>query len=82
MGHRANWKYYVDLYFIIKDYFDIYKIIEKAEEIFGPEFNDKIFRTQLSYFKDVNYTETVTYLEGFEVDDKTIEKNLIEFSLK
>lgn len=82
LGHRAKWKDYVDLYFIIKDYFDIYKIIEKAEEIFGPEFNDKIFRTQLSYFKDVNYTETVTYLEGFEVDDKTIEKNLIEFSLK
>ena len=82
LGHRAKWKDYVDLYFIMKDYFDIYKIIKKAEAIFSSEFNEKLFRTQLAYFKDINYTEKVIYLEGFEVDDKIIEKGLIEFSLK
>jgi hypothetical protein len=82
LGHRAKWKDYVDLYFIMKDYFDINKIIQKANELFSAEFNEKIFRAQLAYFKDVNYTEKVVYLKGFEVDDKIIEKKLIEFSLK
>lgn len=82
LGRRAKWKDYVDLYFIMKGYFDIYKIINKANEIFSSEFNDKIFRTQLSYFKDIDYTEKVIYIKGLEVDDKTIEKKLIEFSLQ
>lgn len=82
LGQRAKWKDYVDLYFIMKDYFDINKIVKKAEDIFSSEFNEKLFRTQLAYFKDINYTEKVIYLKGFETDDKIIKKSLIDFSLK
>ena len=82
LGMRAKWKDYVDLYFIIKDHFSIDKIIKKGRKVFGNEFNRKIFRTQLSYFDDINYAEKISYKPGFEVDDKTVKKALVEFSLE
>ena len=81
LGRRAKWKDYVDLYFVMKDYYDIYKIIKKTRHIFGSEFNEKLFRAQLSYFKDIDYTEKVDYLKGFEVDDEIVKKELTDFSL-
>ena len=81
LGQRAKWKDYVDLYFIMKDFFSFEKISRKGKELFGPEFNEKLFRIQLSYFNDVNYEEEVEFLPGFAVSDKKIKKALIEFSL-
>ena len=81
LGMRAKWKDYVDLYFIIKDFHSVSEIIKQAENIFGNEFNEKIFRGQLAYFEDINYSEEVNYLKGFEVSDKIIKKELINFSL-
>jgi len=81
LGRRAKWKDYVDLYFVIKHYHGIDEIIKKARQIFASEFNEKIFRSQLCYFKDIDYTEKIIYLAGFEADDKTIKKELIKFSL-
>jgi len=79
---RVKWKDYVDLYFVIKDHFSINEITKRAEKIFGAEFNEKLFRSQLAYFKDIDYTEEVIYLPGFKVEDKIIKKKLIEFSLE
>ena len=45
------------------------------------EFNEKLFRSQLSYFEDINYAEKIIYKKDFEVDDKIIKKELIKFSL-
>ncbi|MCK5061516.1 nucleotidyl transferase AbiEii/AbiGii toxin family protein [Candidatus Parcubacteria bacterium] len=81
LGQRAKWKDYADLYFIIKDHYSVDEIIKQGKKLFKPEFNPKIFRTQLSYFGDVSYREKITYLPGFEVDDEIIKKQLIEFSL-
>src|SRR3989344_2452794 len=81
LGRREKWKDYVDLYFIMKDYYKIGEIVKKAEHIFSVEFNEKIFRTQLAYFEGVNYTEKVICMSGFEIDDEIINKKLIEFSL-
>lgn len=81
LGHRAKWKDYVDLCFVMKNYYGIDKIIEKAEQIFGQEFNEKIFRTQLVYFKDIDYSEKIIYMKNCEVSDKTVQKELINFSL-
>ena len=81
LGRRAKWKDYVDLFFIIKDFHSLSEITQKAKNIFGNEFNEKIFRTQLSYFQDINYSEEVKYLKGFEVSNKMIEKELTNFSL-
>lgn len=82
LGYRSKWKDYVDLYFILKNYFSIKEISRKAEQIFGNEFNARIFREALVYFKDINYKESIEFLSGFAVPDKKIKKELIEFSLK
>ncbi len=82
LGRRAKWKDYVDLYFIIKDFHSLSEIIKHAKKIFKNEFNEKICREQLAYFKDISYSEEVRYLKGFEVSDKIIKKELIDFSLE
>lgn len=82
LGMRAKWKDYVDLYFIIKDHYSINEIAKRGKEVFGNEFNEKIFRGQLAYFKDIDYREEVEFLPGFAVSDKIIKTKLIEFSLE
>lgn len=81
LGQRAKWKDYVDMYYIIKDHFSVKKISKRAEEIFKGEFNEKLFRSQLAYFKDIDYSEEIIYLDGYKVDNKIIERALIDFSL-
>ncbi|MFA4831516.1 MAG: nucleotidyl transferase AbiEii/AbiGii toxin family protein [Patescibacteria group bacterium] len=81
LGRRAKWKDYVDLYFIARQHHGIKDICEKAKEIFGNEFNEKLFRTQLAYFNDINYSEAIIFMPGFEVGDEKIKQGLIEFSL-
>lgn len=82
LGRRAKWKDYVDLYFILSHYHSIGDIIARGKKIFGAEFNAKIFRTQLSYFDDINYEERVEFMRGFAVSDKKIKTALVEFSLQ
>ena len=81
LGKRAKWKDYVDLYFIFK-HNSLKDIVERAENLFGSEFNEKLLREQLSYFKDIDYSEKIDYLEGFEVSDEKIKKELTRISLE
>jgi Nucleotidyl transferase AbiEii toxin, Type IV TA system len=81
LGQRSKWKDYVDLYFIFRDYYSLDEVIRKADKLFSNNFNGKIFRTQLSYFDDINYDEAVSFLPGFEVNDDVIKQKLTEFSL-
>jgi len=81
LGMRAKWKDDVDLYFILKNHYTLQQIIKRAQKIFGNEFNEKLFRSQLAYFKDIDYQEKIIYLKGYEVNDKTIKEELINFSL-
>lgn len=62
LGRRSKWKDYVDLYFLLNDKFTLQQIIDRAIMIFGDLFSDKLFRSQLSYFDDIDYTEEVDYL--------------------
>ncbi len=80
LGRRAKWKDYIDLYFIMKYFHGINEIVKKGGEIFAGEFNEKIFREQLSYFKDIDYSEEIMYLKGFKADDKIVKKELTELS--
>ena len=80
LGRRAKWKDYVDIYFILKQY-SIKDVVNKADSIFGSEFNEKIFRAQLSYFEDIDYSEEIEYLPGYEVDEKEVKRVLMEKSL-
>ncbi|EKD45903.1 MAG: hypothetical protein ACD_69C00081G0003 [uncultured bacterium] len=82
LGRRAKWKDYVDLFFIINQYHSIKKIMRRCKTIFAHEFNERLFREQLAYFQDINYSEIVTFLPGYEVSEKEIKKRLIAFSLE
>jgi hypothetical protein len=62
LGRRSKWKDYVDLFFILKDHFSIGQISEKAVFIFGQLFSEKLFRAQLCYYEDIDYTEQVEYI--------------------
>ena len=81
LGQRAKWKDFVDLYFIMKDYHSLHEIITRTNEVFGPVFNDKLFRAQLTYFDGIDYQESVEYLPGFEVTDDQVKKGLQELAL-
>ncbi|MDP2338416.1 MAG: nucleotidyl transferase AbiEii/AbiGii toxin family protein [Bacteroidota bacterium] len=62
LGRRSKWKDYVDIYFILKENFSVKQISERATDIFGQLFSEKLFRAQLSYFDDIDYSEPVEYL--------------------
>jgi hypothetical protein len=79
LNRRAKWKDYVDLYFIMKDHCALKEIIEEADDIFGSAFNSQLFRRQLSFFDDINYTEKVEYV-GEDVQDNIITEFLTEIS--
>ena len=81
LGKRSKWKDYVDLYFLLRDYFDLKSIIQKAETIFGQEFSGKLFISQLAYHEDINYSEAVEFLPGFEVGIEEVKNFLIETAL-
>lgn len=81
LGRRAKWKDYVDLYFILKYHYNLTDIVKKAKQIFKNEFNEKNFRIQLSYFKDIDYSEKVIYSKGAEVRDEIIKNELRKISV-
>ncbi len=60
-----------------KDHFSLQDISGKAKEIFKEFFNEKLFREQLSYFKDVDHSESLEYL-GNEIKDEDIKFFLTE----
>lgn len=80
LGRRAKWKDYVDLCFIGQKY-GLKKIAARAKKIFGSEFNEKLFRSQLAYFKDIDYSEQVDFLKGRALSDSAIKKALEEMSV-
>lgn len=81
LGRRAKWKDYVDLYFISRQT-SFLDIVEKTHQLFGDEFNEKLFREQLAYFADIDYSEEIDYMPGFEMADDKIQSALKEISLQ
>jgi hypothetical protein len=82
LGRRSKWKDYVDLYFIFKNSASLKQVVEKAQDIFGDNFNEKIFKSQLAYFDDIDYSEKVFYSPGFAVDDEVIKKQLSDLAVQ
>ena len=81
LGRRAKWKDYVDLYFLLHEY-TLDQIIQKADLLFGQMFSGKLFRSQLAFHKDIDYSEPVEYMPGFEVSEQEIKDFLIDKSLQ
>lgn len=80
LGKRAKWKDYVDLFFILKTH-GIIEVVDRAKSIFGKEFNEKLFREQLSYFDDIDYSEKIDFFGENYVSDEDIKKFLSGISL-
>lgn len=72
MGQRSKWKDYVDLYYMLKQYYSINEISEKATALFQDLFSKKLFKAQLCYFNDIDYSEAIEFMPGFEVSEKTV----------
>lgn len=70
LGRRSKWKDYVDLYFILKFHLQLDHLIQRAKDIFSGHFNSKLFREQLCYFDDMDYSESVEYLGHAPEDDE------------
>jgi hypothetical protein len=76
-AQQLQWKDYVDLYFILRDYYSIKEIAAKAQSVFGQLFSEKLFRQQLAFHKDIDYNEAVEFMIKPESDDE-IKNFLIE----
>jgi len=78
LGRRSKWKDYVDLYYIIKGHYTVNQIVEASEKNYGQLFSEKLFRAQLSYFDDIDYSESIEYLiqhpTNKEIKDFLVEK--------
>lgn len=72
LGGRAKWKDYVDLYFILKDHYSFSEISIRTRELFHEFFNPKLFREQLAFFDDIDYSEEIEFI------GKSIEKNEVK----
>ena len=81
IGRRSKWKDYVDLYFILKSKLSLEEIIAAADKIFSKNFNDKLFREQLCYFDDIDYSEGIEYV-GSSPSDEEIRAFLESEALK
>ncbi len=81
LGRRSKWKDYVDLYFILKDHFSINEIAGLANEIYKGLFSEKLFREQLAFHKDIDFSETVEYLVS-PVPEEEIKQFLIDKALE
>ena len=82
LGRRSKWKDYVDLYFLLTKHFALAEVADKATELFGELFSEKLFRAQLSYFDDIDYTEQVEYLIPNPPTAEEIKQGLTELSLR
>lgn len=77
LGGRAKWKDYVDLYFLLKYNFSFKQISDRAIEIFENYFNERLFKEEISYFKDISYTEQIEYV-GTPIPEEEIKEFLID----
>lgn len=77
LGRRAKWKDYVDLYFILKDHYSIGEISKEGIALFTGQFSEKLFREQLAFHKDIDYSEPIEYL-GTPIPENEIREFLVE----
>ena len=81
LGRRAKWKDYVDMYFILKYHFSIEEISLESIKIFDNQFAEKLFRQQLAFHKDIDFSETVEFINN-PVSESEIMEFLIEKAIK
>ena len=81
LGRRSKWKDYVDLYFLLTGFFTIEEVSKCAENLFGELYSEKLFRSQLCYFDDIDYSETVDFVISNQPSEEVIKKTLTKLAL-
>ena len=79
LWRRSKWKDYVDIYFLFKNWYKLSDISKTAEKIFDWWYNEKLLREQLCYYKDLDYSEEIDFL-NINITNNEIERYLIEVS--
>jgi hypothetical protein len=82
LGRTSKWKDYVDLYFILKKYYTLEQIVERAKHYFPNQITEKLFRNQLVFHKDIDYNEEVDYVIDNPPSEKVIKEFLIEIATR
>lgn len=82
LGRRSKWKDYVDLYFLLKNHFTLAEISDCANDLFGDLYSEKMFRAQLCYFEDIDYTEAVEYIVKDPPTEERIKATLTDISVQ
>jgi hypothetical protein len=75
LGRRAKWKDYIDIYFILKYHYSLNELCNRSAELFKDLFSEKLFRAQLSFFDDIDYSEEVNYVVN-PINDEEIKSFL------
>ncbi|MCX8473061.1 MAG: nucleotidyl transferase AbiEii/AbiGii toxin family protein, partial [Sediminibacterium sp.] len=82
MAQRSKWKDYVDLFFLLKNYFTIKEISTLSNFLFPNVYSEKLFRQQIAYHKLIDYSEQVVYSIKNPPSDEEIKDFLIQESLR
>jgi len=61
--HDRKWSHYVDLYFILQYYTSFDILLKQSYKLFQHHFNQKKFRQYLCYYKDIDLSETIDYMQ-------------------
>ena len=62
-------------------YFSVREVSQKATALFGELFSEKLFRAQLSYFADIDYSEEVDYLVADPPSDEDVRAALTSLAI-
>lgn len=66
---------------LIKNFFSVTEISNKAELLFVNQFTQKLFRQQLAFHKDISYSEEVEYIIPNPPTEQEIKDFLIDKAL-
>ena len=82
LGRRSKWKDYVDLYFLLNNKFSISEISSCASQLYGDLFSEKLFRSQLCFFDDIDYSESVDFIIPNPPSEETIKESLTAIAVQ
>ena len=82
LGRRSKWKDYVDLYFLLTQHFSMQDICTCSKSMYGELFSEKMFRSQLCFFDDIDYSEQVDYILPNPPSEDIIKSTLVSLAIE
>lgn len=68
----------MSIFFILRDHYSIPEIASEAKSIYADLFSEKLFRQQIAFHQDIDFTESVEYIGSFSLEDQEIKNFLID----